>query len=188
MAGELEEQADEAWLWKGRHAKLIDGFTFTMPDTAKNQAEYPQQKGQARGVGLPIARVVAIVSLATACVLDAVMGPYAGKQTSEVALLRSILRSLRAGDIAVMDRYYCSFMMIALMSLQGTDVCARQHQSRHMDFRRGRRLGKDDRLIIWTRPKRLAWMDQATYEKIPETLELRQIRYHVVERGGVRKH
>jgi hypothetical protein len=54
------------WLWKGKHAKLIDGFTFTMPDTAENQAEYPQQKSQKPGVGLPIARAVVILSLATA--------------------------------------------------------------------------------------------------------------------------
>jgi putative transposase len=30
---ELEQAAPSAWLWKGRHAKLVDGFTFTMPDT-----------------------------------------------------------------------------------------------------------------------------------------------------------
>ena len=70
VAGELEASADESWLWKGKHPKLIDGFTFTMPDTPKNQAEYPQHKAQAPGVGLPIARAVAIVSLATACVMD----------------------------------------------------------------------------------------------------------------------
>jgi len=33
VAGSLEDQADAAWLWKGLHAKLVDGFTFTMPDT-----------------------------------------------------------------------------------------------------------------------------------------------------------
>ena len=71
MAEELEQASDESWLWKGKHhAKLIDGFTFTMPDTPKNQAQYPQQKAQKPGVGLPIARAVAIVSLATACVMD----------------------------------------------------------------------------------------------------------------------
>jgi hypothetical protein len=82
-AAETEAAAEADWLWKGKHAKLIDGFTFTMPDTAKNQAEYPQQKSQKPGVGLPIARVVAILSLATACVMDAALGPYAGKQTGE---------------------------------------------------------------------------------------------------------
>ena len=113
----------EDWLWKGKHAKLIDGFTFTMPDTDENQAEYPQPKSQKPGVGLPIVRVVAILSLATACVMDVALGPYSGKQTGEPALLRELFHRLDAGDVAVMDRYYCSFMMIALLLSQGTQVC-----------------------------------------------------------------
>jgi hypothetical protein len=162
---------------------LIDGFTFTMPDTEKNQAEYPSPKTQKKGVGLPIARVTTIVSLATACLIDAAIGPYKGKQTGEPALLRSILGSLLAGDLAVVDRYFCSFMMIALLFGQGTDVCARMHHRRHTDFRRGRRLGKYDHVIAWTRPPRPEWMDEATYATIPKTLELREIRYNVVEKG-----
>ena len=56
VAAEVERAADASWLWKGKyHPKLIDGFTFTMPDTSKNQAEYPQQKAQKPGVGFPIA-------------------------------------------------------------------------------------------------------------------------------------
>ena len=47
VAEELEQAADPSWLWKGKlHPKLIDGFTFTMPDTPKNQAKYPQPKSQ----------------------------------------------------------------------------------------------------------------------------------------------
>lgn len=183
VAGELEDAAEESWLFKGQHAKLIDGFTFTMPDTPKNQAEYPQAKTQKPGVGLPIARVVTILSLATACVLDAAIGPYSGKETGESALLRSLLGSLAAGDIAVFDRYCCSFLMIALMLTQGTQVCARLHHRRQCDFRRGKRLGKYDHLIDWKRPPRPQWMDEATYERIPQTLTLREMRYHVVERG-----
>ena len=137
MAEELQQQADPAWLWKNRHAKLVDGFTFTMPDTPKNAAEFPHPRTQKKGVGLPIARAVAILSLATACVMDAAIGPYKGKETGETALLRSMSSSLHAGDIAVFDRHYCSFMMIALLLLQGTDVCARLHQMRKSDFRRG---------------------------------------------------
>lgn len=183
VASETEAAAEADWLWKAKHAKLIDGFTFTMPDTAENQAAYPQQKSQRPGVGLPIARAVAILSLATACVMDLALGPYAGKQTGEPALLRKLFGRLGADDIAVADRYYCSFMMIALLLAQGTQVCARKHQRRHSDFRRGRRLGKYDHLIVWTRPARPEWMDEITYQKIPETLELREIRYHVVEPG-----
>ena len=50
------EAAAADWLWKDKHAKLIDGFTFTMPDTAENQQEYPQNPAQKPGIGFPIAR------------------------------------------------------------------------------------------------------------------------------------
>ena len=91
--------------------------------------------------------------------MDLAVGPYKGKETGESALLRSMLGSLAAGDIAVMDRYYCSFMMIARLLSQGTHTCARKHHLRHSsDFRRGRRLGKHDHVIVWTRPQRPSWM------------------------------
>jgi len=183
VATDLEQRIDETWSWKNRHAKLVDGFTFTMPATPLNEAEFPHPRSQSKGVGLPIARAVAILSLATAAVMDAAIGPCQGKETGESALLRSLLPSLLSGDIAVFDRYYCSFMMIALLQLQGVDVCARLHHKRKSDFRTGERLGKDDHLIVWTRPVRPAWMDQATYARIPATLELRELRYTVVEKG-----
>ncbi len=184
VAQELEQLAEPGWLWKGRHhAKLIDGFTFTMPDTPENQAAYPQAKTQTPGVGLPIARCVAVLSLATACVTDVAIGPYQGKETGETALLRTLFASLAADDIAVMDRYYCSFLMITLLLAQGTHTCARKHHLRHSDFRRGRRLGKCDHLIEWSRPPRPAWMDAETYARIPETLLLRELRFYIVEPG-----
>lgn len=154
-----------------------------MPDTPKNQAKYPQQKSQEPGVGLPLARAAAIVSLATACVIDLAIAPYQGKETGESALLRMMLGSLSHGDIAVMDRYYCSFMMIALLLGQGTHTCARKHHLRHSDFRRGKRLGKYDHTIVWTRPQRPTWMDEGTYQQIPEKLVLREIRFNIVEPG-----
>ena len=91
---------------------------------APELAEFPHPRTQKKGVGLPIARAVAIISLATACLTDATIGPYKGKETGETALLRSMLASLPAGDIAVFDRHYCSFMMIALLQLQDVDTCA----------------------------------------------------------------
>ncbi len=110
--------------------------------------------------------------------------PYQGKETGESALLRSLLGSLKSGDIAVMDRYYCSYMMLALLLEQGTHTCVPKHHRRsRSDFRCGKRLGKDDHLIIWTRPSRPDWMDEATYAKIPETLELREVRFQIVAPG-----
>jgi hypothetical protein len=67
----------------------------------------------------------------------------------------------------------CSFMMIALLLSQGTQVCARKHQRRHSDFRRGRRLGKYDHIIVWTRPPRPDWMDEETYAQEKKTGQVR---------------
>jgi hypothetical protein len=183
VAIELEEAADESWLWKDLNPMLIDGFNFTMPDTSKNQAVYPQSKSQEPGIGFPIARAVAIVSLATAAVMNLAIGPYAGKETGENALLRAMLSTLTPKNIAVMDRYYCSYMMLALLLNQGTHSCARKHHLRHSDFRRGRRLGRYDHIVVWTRPARPKWMSEELYAQIPETLELREIRFNIVLPG-----
>ena len=65
-AEELEQAAEPSWRWHGMHPKLVDGFTFTMMDTDPNQDQFPQAKTQKPGVGLPIARACAILSLTTA--------------------------------------------------------------------------------------------------------------------------
>jgi len=182
-AGKIEHAAPHHWLWRGRHAKLVDGFTATMPDTPENQAAYPQQKSQKPGVGFPILRACVILSLATACVLDAAYGPYAGKQTGEPALFRQLLAAFQPGDVAVFDRYHASYMTLALLGLGGSDACARLHQRRAGDLRQGHRLGKHDRLVTWQRPQRPAWMDEATYATIPQTLSLRMIRFQILVPG-----
>jgi hypothetical protein len=74
-------------------------------------------------------------------------------------------------------------MMLAQLFSQQVDVCARLHHLRHADFRKGRRLGKYDHLIVWTRPKKPSWMDDETYASIPAKLELRELRYAIVEKG-----
>jgi len=178
-AEQLEREADECWLFNGLHAKLVDGFTFTMPDTPDNQEAFPQLRTQRAGTGFPIARCCTVVSLATACVCDLAIGPYEGKETGESALLRDMLEAFDEGDVAVFDRYYCSFMMLAMLSLRGVHACTRLHQRRISDFRRGRRLGPDDHLITWDRPKRPGWMSEELYRQIPETLTLRELRFYV---------
>ncbi len=71
----------------------------------------------------------------------------------------------------------------ALLLQRRVQVCARLHQRRRADFRRGRRLGPDDHLITWTKPPRPEWMDEATYATIPDTLTLREIRDCIVVPG-----
>jgi len=182
-AQQMEQDADPSWLWHGLRPKLIDGFTFTMPDTPANQRQFPQQSNQAPGAGLPIARACVVLSLATAAVHDMAIGPYKGKRTGEPALLRQILDCLQVGDVAVFDRCFCSFMMLALLLGRGVNFCARLHQRRPVDFRRGKRLGPGDRLVTWIRPMCPPWMPGKLYALIPQTLTLREVRFQVIEPG-----
>lgn len=62
-AGQLEQQADPSWRWQGLVAKLVDGFAFTMMDTPANQRAFPQAPSQEPGVGFPLARACAVLSL-----------------------------------------------------------------------------------------------------------------------------
>ena len=82
-----EREIPDKWLWHGRHVKLVDGTTVSMPDTPANQEAYPQPSSQEPGLGFPMAHTVVLISLATAMVCGMAMGRYAGKQTGETALL-----------------------------------------------------------------------------------------------------
>ena len=74
-------------------------------------------------------------------------------------------------------------LILPMLKRRGIDVVFRLHQQRKCDFRCGRRLGREDQIVTWTRPGRPAWMDEATYEQVPETLEVRQLRVRVQTRG-----
>jgi hypothetical protein len=179
----LEDEAPAAWRWKGRRAVPVDGTTILLPDTPANQAAYPQMASQKPGLGFPIIRLVVLLGLASAALLGAALAPYAGKETSEGALLRTLLEYLRAGDVLVADRHYCSYWLVALAVALGVDVVFRMHQRRHYDFRRGRRLGAGDHVVTWAKPARPDWMDAATYATLPDTLTVRELRVTVATPG-----
>jgi len=182
---QLMTEASADWLWHGRHVKVVDGSTASMPDTQANQKEYPQMACQKPGVGFPILRFLVVFSLAVGTVLDAAFCPYHGKQTSELALFRRLHESIDAGDVVLGDRHFCSFFEIADLKRRGADVVLRQHQCRLTDFRRGVRLGRYDHRVVWKKPARPDWMDEETYRQFPEELVMREARIHI--KGKSRK-
>lgn len=175
----LLAEAPESWRWHGREVKIVDGSTASMPDTPENQQAYPQSSSQQPGIGFPIMRFLVIFSLSVGVVLDAACGPCKGKQTSELALFRSLHDSLHEGDVVLGDRHFCSFFDIAELQRRGIDVVMRQHQKRKTDFRRGVQLGKHDHLVVWNKPERPDWMEEATYQHYPDELVMREVRIHV---------
>jgi hypothetical protein len=179
----LHDGLPEDWLWCGRRVKVVDGTTVSMPDTPANQQEYPQSVSQKPGLGFPIARLVVVFCLATGAALEAAIGKYQGKQTGENALFRRTWEGLSAGDVSLGDRYYGSYFDIALLSRRGVDSVCRLHQLRVTDFRRGRRLGREDHVVSWAKPDRPEWMDKATYESLPGPMEVRVVRVRAAVRG-----
>ena len=165
-----------AWRWRGREVKLIDGTTVSMPDTSANQARFPQSRGQKPGVGFPLARLVAVVSLSAGAVLEWTIDACKGKKTGETALLWRLLPRLARGDVIIADCYYAGYFMIAGLIALGADIVMPQHHLRITDFRRGQRLGVRDHVVTWARPQRPDWMDEATYATMPETLTMREVR------------
>lgn len=172
----LCRQQPAHWLWRNRQVKLVDGTTVSMPDTPANQASFPQSRGQKPGLGFPLARLVAIVSLSCGAVLEWASGPCEGKSTGETALLLELAHTLERGDVVIADRCYAGYFTIALLMSLGVDVVMRQHQRRHTDFRRGQRLGVRDHVVNWTRPARPAWMSEEVYAAMPESLVMREAR------------
>jgi hypothetical protein len=185
LGAALERDAPEAWRWHGRRVVLADGSTLSMPDTPDNQRVYPQPGRQKPGLGFPQLRLVVLLGLATGALLDAATGPTKGKDTGEPALFRQLLAALRAGDVVVADRFYCSYWLVALLRAAGVDVVCRLHQCRHYDFRRGRRLGQHDHVATWAKPAKPDWMDPDTYAALPEELPVRELRVDV-DRPGYR--
>jgi len=180
---EIEDEAADGWLWKGRRVVMVDGTTLSMPDTPENQGAFPQMEAQKPGLGFPLARIVAIIALATGVARDLASGPYSGKETGETALFRTLWDGLRAGEIVLGDRSFASFFGIAGLSQRDVDALFRMHQRRRYDFRRGRCLGVEDHVVAWVKPARPEWMDEATYQSMPDTLEVRELRVKVDRRG-----
>ena len=163
------------WLWRGRHVKLVDGTTVSMPDTEANQARFPQHGGQVPGVGFPLARLVGVTSLSNGAVLDVAMGPYQGKGTGEHGLFRGLKEAFVEGDIMLADSYYCSYFLIAETQARGVDVLFEQHGARHTDFRTGEKLGARDHLVQWSRPVRPNWMSRVEYHDYPKQITVREV-------------
>ena len=176
IAGLLNAQTPTQWRWRGRHVKLTDGTTTLMADTPQNQAQFPQQAGQKAGAGFPIARLVAVISLANGAVLDIAMGPYKGKGTGEHALFRELLKCFTEGDVMLADSYYCSYFLIAALMGMGVDFVFEQHGARNTDFRTGETLGRRDQLATWSKPARPDWMTPQQYAGFPAELTVREVK------------
>jgi hypothetical protein len=170
-------------LWCGRRALAVDGSTVTAPDTPENQKAFPQQGSQKPGCGFPIIRIVALLSLASGLITTWATGNWS---THELGLLHTLWDHLRPGDVLLGDRGFCCWGLIAQCRQRQTDVVFRVKGSRRRDFRRGKRLSRDERLVHWRKPRERAWtISSKQWALLPDQLTLRVVRCRL-EFGGFR--
>ena len=123
-----------------------------MPDESANVAYFGKSTNQRGEVGFPIARLVAVFCLATGALIEMVVSPYVGKRTGELSLFRQLLSTFMRGDILLADQQFCTYCDIARLRANGVDVVMRMREDRKRDFRKGKRLGRQDHVVNWTRP------------------------------------
>ena len=178
---EIENAVHTPWLWMQRRVLMFDGTIVSMPDTEENQAEYPQPPSQRPGVGFPLARIAAIFSFSTGAVIDLGIAAYSGKSQGELSLLRQLIGVFLPGDVMLADRLMCSWREMVMLKSRGVDVVTRLTSHRSADFRRGKRLGKDDHIVRWAKPD-LRPVEFADKD-LPDYLDVRETRITVDHAG-----
>jgi hypothetical protein len=181
LAGQLERNRPVAQLWQGRQVKIIDGTTASMADTVENQALWPQPHSQKPGCGFPLVKLVALFSQGSGALLHLAEGNV---HEHEMVVARKLWARLEPGDVLLADRGFCSYLDLSEIARHGADAVMRLHQSRKADFRKGIRLGPDDRLVTWLKPmQRPPGCPPEAFAALPETLTLRIVRYRIATAG-----
>jgi len=165
----------------GRPVRVVDGSSTQLPDTAKNQKRYPQPGSQKPGCGFPVIRFVALMSLCSGAVVRVVMDSL---RSHDLRLFARLWEFLKSGDIVLGDRAFGEYTTLAQLPLRGVDVVARLHHQRKVDLRKGQRLGKNDRLMVWKKgcmQSRILTHQQ--WQQMPSQITVRIIRFCAAIRG-----
>ncbi len=167
--------------FQGRAVKVVDGSTTQLADTNKNQKGYPQPTTQKAGCGFPVMKFVVLFCLNTGAILEVMMGSL---RSHDLRLFRRLWNTLRKGDIILGDRGFGNYATLAALPLKGVDVVARLHAMRKVDFRKAKRLSKNDGLFEWTKLNIQSPLFTAQqWKRLPAEIIVRIIRFTADIRG-----
>jgi len=130
---------------QGRPVKVFDGTTLSLPDTPENQKDYPQTSSQKPGCGFPVLHLLVVWSARGGGVLHHAKGDY---HHGGMRLLHQLMPTLTPKDIVIYDRAAGHYVACALSRKHDTDLISRV-KVRKIDWRRGQRLGPNERLVVW---------------------------------------
>jgi hypothetical protein len=181
-AQELQTSVPDKWKWRGRSVFIVDGSHVSMPDTAKNQATYPQTPTPKPGVGFPLARITVSLSLATGACHDLAIAPYAGKGTGETTLMRKMYDSLRPGDVVLADALFDNYFLICELRERGIDIVTRVKYERSSSEMI--ESGPAGDILVWKRPCMARGMTAVQYRTYPESLTMRRVHVDARDRNN----
>jgi hypothetical protein len=165
---------------QGRTVKVVDCSTLTLPDTEENQALYPQPKTQKPGCGFPLLRLMVIGSLRSGAVQHHVRGNW---HQSEMRLFHAARPTFAPNEIYIYDRAAGHYVGAAQVRAQGCDLISRV-LVRNIDWRKGKRLGNGERLVVWTKGKQKPkYLSDEEWAQLPDELKVRVIRVRVSHHG-----
>jgi hypothetical protein len=208
LAGRIAERvrtsASAPSTWYGHRVWLLDGSSFSMPDTPELQKAFGQPGGQKKGCGFPVAKFLALFDLATGMLLRVEPAPLRSHEMSRSAAATA---GLLPGDLVLGDRAFGSYAHIAILLNRKLQGVFRAHQRRIIDFTPGRSQaapcqtkgqrireatlrsnsrwvrsqGDCDQVVIWSKPKyKPRWMSKEEYAELPEEITVRELRYQGV--------
>ena len=178
VLSQLDSAIVEKDQWRVLTLKAIDGTSCQLADTPANQEVFPQPKSQKPGCGFPVFDGVGLVNLSHGGIETFVSSPGT---THDAKTAPHLLKALNARELLLAERAFSSYEIIATITHHQRAHCLmRLHQSRHgiLDWRKGRRLSKNERLVTWKKgrkpPKSTLTPDE--WGALPETLTLRLIK------------
>jgi hypothetical protein len=90
---------------------------------------------------------------------------------------------LRPGGVLLGDRLMSGWAGMHLLLQRGVDTVSRLSAHRKADFRKGKRLGKDDHEVVWKKPTSIRSVDRQTYNSLPDSITVREARFRVAQPG-----
>lgn len=179
---ERRVRKEERAVLGGRAIKIVDGTGILMPDTAANQAAWPQPSSQEPGCGTPQLKMVGLMSLASGAILDYVIDRH---EVHDSRLFTQLWNKLSCGDVVLGDRAFCSYATLASLAARGVDVLLRLHQRRDHDMAKGKPLGEGDCLVTWKKPRECPEaMSAEEFASLPATITVRFIKVFIEESGS----
>jgi hypothetical protein len=166
---------------QGRAVKVVDGSTTQLADTPENQRRFPQPASQKPGCGFPVIRFIALLSLTSGAILKVMLDSL---RSHDLRLLHRLAEALAPGDIVLGDRAYGEYTTAASLPQKGVDLVARLHHQRKVDFRKAKRLAKNDGLFVWVKGYQQSQILSASeWALLPAQITVRIIRFTATIRG-----